>query len=377
MSRSPADVARARTGVRATGVRATGVRATAVAAVLLAGLPALAPRAQAAADVGGATPSAALPAAGLPTAARPVGAPDPADGVLPAATLGIRPNGGTLSLRALAHAEGRLRREVRWTTQFLERRTVTGFVGSARSLLGPGSAMRAVAGDVRLITSVPLAFGTANARTNPAQVRRNLRAVAAGAYDAAFRAVADESVAAGHRDAVIRLGWEFDGLWAPWSSRPDPAAFVAAWRRVHGVFRSRSAAFLFDWCSQRSAWMEGGRRAYPGDAYVDVMGSDTYWRAERQFWSDGLWELEFLPSLRDHQAFAVSRGKPVAYPEWGISSGDEPRFITAMKDWMASLPDHGPGSVLNQVYWDTVGVHDLDRYPRSLAAYLAAFGAPA
>ena len=46
-----------------------------------------------------------------------------------------------------------------------------------------------------------------------------LAAGASGAYDAHFETMARELVAQGQGDAIIRLGWEFNGSWYPRGTR--------------------------------------------------------------------------------------------------------------------------------------------------------------
>ena len=83
---------------------------------------------------------------------------------------------------------------------------------------------------------------------------------------------------AGYEDAIIRLGHEFDGDWAPYSARDNADAYVAAFRHVHDVMTAESPAFRFDWTSMVPDFLEYGPAAYPGDDVVDIIGIDVYWR---------------------------------------------------------------------------------------------------
>ncbi len=77
---------------------------------------------------------------------------------------------------------------------------------------------------------------------------------------------------------MVRLHHEFDQSHLAYTSVGQEAAFVTAWRRIVDRFKARGATNVgFWWCPS-----EGGDdrasvdRAYPGDAYVDWVGTDSY-----------------------------------------------------------------------------------------------------
>ena len=93
----------------------------------------------------------------------------------------------------------------------------------------------------------------------------SLRQGASGAYDQHFRQLAADLVAKGQGNAILRLGWEFNGDWYPWKAETDPAAFAEYWRRIHGVMRSVPGAqgLRFDWnpaIGPKSGWTDGACR---------------------------------------------------------------------------------------------------------------------
>jgi hypothetical protein len=104
--------------------------------------------------------------------------------------------------------------------------------------------------------------------------------VNSGAADACFRDVAQRFAAFGH-PVWLRLWWEFSGSWFPWKIDPsNPQAFITAWQRVVGIFKAAGATnTMFVWSpdegyyDQSKTLQENG---YPGDAYVDWVGSDGY-----------------------------------------------------------------------------------------------------
>lgn len=240
-----------------------------------------------------------------------------------------------------------------------------------------------VSNRVDVVLSLPLAFGpggmglTASGRST---IRQNLLATAAGRLDGEFRAAARYLKEAGFGDAIIRLGHEFDGDWAPYSARGNNDAYIAAFRHVHNVLKSESAAFKVEWTSMDAHFIQYGPPAYPGNAYVDIVGLDIYWR-ERGTITDFQWNNQMKNVLVAHQAFAVSKGKPVSYPEWGRSLADRTRFIDLMHGWYASLPASGPGSMVYNSYFNEPGLsedqywpYDLDRLPNVKRRYIELFG---
>jgi hypothetical protein len=171
---------------------------------------------------------------------------------------------------------------------------------------------------------------------------------AQGAYDDHFRHLAQQLVANGQGNAILRLGWEFNGGWYPWKASGDPKSFAAYWRRIHGVIRSVPGAegIRFDWNPGigPASIPEG---TYPGDEYVDIIGLDVYDRAKSvadadpaKRWQRMVNQPYGLAWLRD---FAAAHGKPMSFPEWATSArqqggakSDNPLFIRNMHDWIRS-----------------------------------------
>lgn len=99
-----------------------------------------------------------------------------------------------------------------------------------------------------------------------------------GSYDARFRAWATDAKKHGKR-VLWRFGFEFNGDWFPWSG--DPKKFVAAWRRVRGIF-AEAGADNVEWIwspnvvSCPNTPDNDMHRYYPGDAHVEWIGVDGY-----------------------------------------------------------------------------------------------------
>lgn len=184
-----------------------------------------------------------------------------------------------------------------------------------------------------------------------------LAAGAAGDFDKYFVQMAQLLVNKGYGDAIIRLGWEFNGGWYPWAAAKDPENWVKYWRRIVTTMRAVPGAdFLFDWCSTMGWQQLPTDKVYPGDEYVDIIGQDTY----NQSWTAGVSVEQRWSEILNQQfglnwlvKFARLHGKPISIPEWGTGvrpdghgGGDDPYFVTQMIKWIKA---HKP---LYHSYWD-------------------------
>ncbi len=233
--------------------------------------------------------------------------------------------------------------------------------------------------------TVPLNVGSSNARTatGVSQIRNGLIKVARGDFDAHYRKIARDMINAGFANAIIRLGHEGDFLGYPYSFRGgNQAHYISAFRHVHNVLLSVSGAqFLFDY-TNNGGFLNYGALGYPGDAYVDIIGLDFYDKAP---WPN------IQAKLQAHLDFAISHGKPVSYPEFGLDhpagcansnpdfcgKGDHPAFIQNVFDWLDNLPNSGPGSLVYANYFNgssTANTHNLNRYPNSKSKFKQLFG---
>lgn len=207
---------------------------------------------------------------------------------------------------------------------------------------------------------------------------------AAGNFDDKFRELAELLVANGYGEAIIRLGWEFNGGWYPWAAKQDPDNWVKYWQRIVTTMRAvEGTSFRFDWCSAQGHQQIPADRVYPGDEYVDIIGRDTYnqtWATNvftpEQRWNDLLTQSYGLNWLRE---FAQQHNKPISMPEWatgtrpdGHGGGDDGYFITRMAQWLEQ------NNVVYHAYWDYPAKDYHGRLsdgskPVAAAAFLAAF----
>lgn len=168
---------------------------------------------------------------------------------------------------------------------------------------------------------------------------------AAGDFDHHFTRLAQNLVAYGYGDATIRLGWEMNGNWFAWTGQTDPTSFRAYWRNAVDAMRAvEGSSFRFDWNP-----IAGGSfpvdTLYPGDAWVDIVGLDVYDQGWWPGWQDPVnrWhEIMYQPyGLIWHREFAAAHGKPISFPEFGLSDspahhggGDNPYFVEKMYEWI-------------------------------------------
>ena len=214
--------------------------------------------------------------------------------------------------------------------------------------------------------------------------RYTLAEGASGRFDHEFVTLARRLVAAGQGGAVIRLGWELNGNWFPWSVGTNGNAahnFVLYWRNIVTAMRSvKGASFKFEWnpILGTPVWHAIAPTAsYPGDAYVDYIGEDVYDQTScidapvgqctsaQSRWD---WFLREPFGLNWAATFARQHGKQLALPEWGLwpassdGGGDNQLFITNMIDWIES------SGVAIATYFD-YGTDRLSEYPKSLKTF--------
>jgi hypothetical protein len=215
--------------------------------------------------------------------------------------------------------------------------------------------------------------------------RGSLAKGAAGGYNVRFRRLAQRLVSFGQPRAILRLGWEFNGGWYRWAAASDPRAFAAYWRQIVTTMRAVPGAnFKFDW-NLTLGWEQfPAARAYPGDAYVDYIGVDAYdqswisnYRNPVVRWRDMLTRPY---GLLWHRRFAAAHGKPMSYPEWGVTTrpdghggGDNPYYVRRMHEWIAA------NKVAYHIYFNfnaADGNHQLrtTEFPRSTRAFKRLFG---
>lgn len=214
-----------------------------------------------------------------------------------------------------------------------------------------------------------------------------------GAYDGHWESLAQSILAnnPGDCDVVIRPSHEMNGDWFAWGvglSRlalvPD---FIASWRRFHGVFRGVPGGERFRFSFSASEGASDPRPMWPGDAFVDLVGYDVYWKPKamggegwetddaREAWekrisSEGYNEWNLSGML----AFARLKGKPFQIDEWGVWGPDAAPFVEGMAAFLRA------NGVRAHIYWNSDAAYPGElngrnrEWPTTTEAFRASFG---
>jgi len=176
----------------------------------------------------------------------------------------------------------------------------------------------------------------------------SLQACASGAYDGYWREFGRVISSRGFGHSIIRLGWEFNGKWYRWSAG-DPAAWVRCWRHVVTSAWSTAPSLRWDWNVNRgiSSALAHPTRAYPGNAYVNIIGVDSYdWWPPARTAAGWQRQLNGPQGLNYWLAFAEAHGKKLSLPEWGneksgmTAGGDDPAYVRHMRAFLGANAPH-------------------------------------
>ncbi|MBK3406291.1 hypothetical protein H0176_23525 [Methylorubrum populi] len=175
----------------------------------------------------------------------------------------------------------------------------------------------------------------------------------AGTYNGVINAMADAILA--HNPAgpiFVRIGWEaFTPAAWPWAATTaaGPTDYVAAFRAMAAVLKARSPRFKIVWCVSSYNFDAGNiefdpTTAYPGDAFVDVVGVDAYLIgadvskavtfARASQGKDLVGAAGFRFGLKYMADFARAHSKMMSIDEWGIGA-DRPDYIRDMAQFIA------------------------------------------
>lgn len=197
----------------------------------------------------------------------------------------------------------------------------------------------------QLILAVPILAGPFNltgpvAGTIDLKQPVSLETGATGAYNPHFAKLAAALVAHGLGHAILRLGWEFNGGWYSWRAKDNPTAFGEYWQQIVKTMRAVPGAegLKFCWNPANGSQTFPAEKAWPGDEFVDYIGVDVYdqsWVANTYPWPPNEepakiearrqkawkeWMLDSPRGLAFWVKFAAQHNKPLAIPEWGVSS---------------------------------------------------------
>lgn len=172
-----------------------------------------------------------------------------------------------------------------------------------------------------------------------------LAQAAAGDFDSYYTSAAQAILAAAPADGspiLVRAGHEFNlpDVY-PWElpTSGAHANFITAFRRFVACHRAVSNRFRFVWnpnWTSATTPQYDVTLAYPGDAYVDVIGTDLYYLSATDNASPTVAfnyarDLEY--GLAWQVAFAAAHGKATALCEFG-TNWDRPQWIDLIYAWI-------------------------------------------
>lgn len=190
-------------------------------------------------------------------------------------------------------------------------------------------------------------------------VHSSLSAIASGKYDAYLRAVAT-AVRQFGCPLMLSFGHEMNRPWFSWGSRhQSPAAFVAAWRHIHGIFAAAGASNVI-WAWNPNVGSPASLRPWwPGSAYVNMVALDGYYLRPQDTFSS-----VFGGTVRAVRRIAP--GMQVIIAETGAYPG--PGMVRRIGNLFAGAKAAGLAGV---IYFDFAGQRDwrLEQNPAALTAF--------
>jgi endoglucanase len=197
--------------------------------------------------------------------------------------------------------------------------------------------------------------------------------VLSGKYDAYLHQWAKDAKTDGRR-FLLRMAHEANGNWYAWSYAGSvPASkYADMWRHVHDIFTAEGATNV-RWVFCPNAVGPGiadFTNAYPGDAYVDYVGLDSY-----NFDSGGNW-LTFSQLFQPSYALMEKlTSKPLILCE--TASVEDPKDAPHKAQWITdafetAIPSSMP-NVIGVTWFDETGPPDwrVNTSAASLAAFQA------
>jgi hypothetical protein len=177
---------------------------------------------------------------------------------------------------------------------------------------------------------------------------------AAGKFDGHYRTFArnfNAIVKSKGRDPanhVIRLGWEMNGNWYPWSICNKVKEFKQSWERAVNILRTEIPGIIIDFSPARPYVGFTGKRSYNGTPGINLEGflpaensydviSRSHHDARPEVTSEETWQEHLRPAaskkeigLLDLVEAGRAHGKKIALTEWATQMDDcTPRHVKA------------------------------------------------
>ncbi len=199
----------------------------------------------------------------------------------------------------------------------------------------------------------------------PQNVGASIGACASGAYDSYWRQFGTVLVNNGRANSIVRVGWEFNGTYMYWHPDNDAGPFIGCFQKISTAIRATDPQVVIDWTINGHSTPPGvcggsAFNCYPGDTYVDVIGTDNYDHyppsPNQAAWNSSCNASEGICSVL---TFARNHHKLFSVGEWGINhnptavgqgnaGGDNPFYIHRMWDLFQSAK----GTLLYEAYFD-------------------------
>ena len=222
-------------------------------------------------------------------------------------------------------------------------------------------------GAMPLVTWEPWKFGGGVGQRGYA-----LKTILSGRHDDYVRRWARAAAAWG-RPFFLAFAHEMNGDWTSWSPGVNGNTgpqFVAAWRRVHDIFR-RQGATNARWVWAPVAHYEGAtpyKAVYPGGAYTNWVGMSGYNWGDTRDWSR--WQSFSEIFGASYRTLARMTRKPMMIREMACaeSGGDKAAWIR--NAYLKEIPGKFPR--LKAVSWfhaDKENDWRVDSSPEALEAY--------
>ena len=152
-------------------------------------------------------------------------------------------------------------------------------------------------------------------------------------------------VAAGLQNSVLRLGAEMNGTWEAdfiGTTTQEQNLWATCFQNeVTALRQATGEHFLIDWDPNACKGAYPYANYYPGNSYVDIVGLDFYdldcTTPTKSVTFTQLANETY--GLTAFEAFAAAQGKPMSFPEWGLSivpTGDDPAYINGMGSTIAN-----------------------------------------
>ena len=228
-----------------------------------------------------------------------------------------------------------------WRGRPLDVVTAWGNRGTWQDIVDPGFLYQRFRG-----SPYTMAFGVAMLPEKVSGV--SLEACADGTYNTYWRQFGRVITSYGLGNSIIRLGWEFNGGWYVWKAT-QPATWAQCWQQIVTSARSTAPGLRWNWNVNRgvTSGLADPTQAYPGNAYVNMIGVDSYdmWPTAR---TAAGWRVQLngVQGLNYWLAFAEAHGKPFSVPEWGnvttgsSAGGDSPQYVRDMRGFFEANASH-------------------------------------